>query len=71
MSKALQGPLLPAQQQLVLVELAADPALVHQLGLTPQQLPALVENTPVLAYEVLLRLMASPDSEEYFQVGLA
>ena len=67
-SKALLGPLMPAQQQQVLSELAADPLLVHHISLTPHQLPALVENTPVIAYEVLLKLMHSRHINDYFQV---
>lgn len=67
-TKALKGPLMPAQQQQVLAELESDPKLVHSLGLTAEQLPALVENTPVIAYEVLLRLMRSRQIHQYFQV---
>jgi len=67
-AKALKGPLLPAQQQQVLAELEANPKLVHALGLGADQLPALVENTPVIAYEVLLRLMRSRHIHRYFQV---
>jgi hypothetical protein len=67
-SKALLGPLMPAQQQQVLSELAADPLLVHHISLTPHQLPSLVENTPVIAYEVLLKLMHSRHINDYFQV---
>ena len=59
--KALQGPLLPAQQQQVLAELQADPKLIHHIHLTPKQLPALVENTPTLAYEMLVQLMRYPE----------
>ncbi len=39
--------------------LDADPRLVFRVPLSPAQLPALVENTPVIAFEVLLRLMRS------------
>jgi hypothetical protein len=37
-------------------------------GLSPQQLPALVEHTPMLAYELLLRLLRSRHINAYFQV---
>ncbi|KIY96719.1 hypothetical protein MNEG_11245 [Monoraphidium neglectum] len=68
-AKALKGPLLPVQQQQVLSELEADPKLVHSLGLSAEQLPALVENTPVIAYEVLLRMMPSRQIHRYLQRG--
>lgn len=67
-SRALVGPLLPAQQQTILALLEQDPKLVHHIGLTPEQLPALVEHTPVLAYEVLLCLLPSKKIHAYFQV---
>jgi hypothetical protein len=38
-------------------------------GLSPEQLPALVEHTPMLAYELLLRLLRSRHIHAYFQVG--
>ena len=44
----------------VLDALEADPKLVHRLGMAPRHLPALVEHTPVIAYELLLRLMQGP-----------
>lgn len=68
LSKALRGPLLPAQQQVVLDELDADPRLVHRLGLAPRHLPLLVEHTPVVAYELLIRLMHSPRVHAFLAV---
>ncbi|KAG8090943.1 hypothetical protein GUJ93_ZPchr0011g27302 [Zizania palustris] len=66
--KACKGPLPPAQQEQVLVELANHWKLVYHCGMTPQKLPALVEHNPLIAVDVLSKLINSPDMDAYFDV---
>jgi hypothetical protein len=51
--------------QKIISELQSNPSLVFYLGISPHQLPALVQHNPNLAVEVLLKLVASAQITEY------
>ena len=68
LAHAFQSPLIPSQQQQILVALAVETSLVVQCGLTPHKLPELVENNPMVAVECLLKLMSSPLLPNYLSI---
>ncbi len=69
MQKACKAALNLSQQHQLKSELERDPSVVLQTGFTPQMLPELVEHNPLIATDVLLKLMASTASlTEYFGI---
>ncbi|KAL0820745.1 hypothetical protein ABMA28_006566 [Loxostege sticticalis] len=65
---ALKGALSVQHQQRLLALLDQEPGLVYDIGITPPQLPELVENNPMVAISVLLKLINSTHITEYFTV---
>ncbi|XP_066337770.1 uncharacterized protein [Miscanthus floridulus] len=66
--QACKGPLAVAQQEKIIEDLGKDWKLVYHCGMTPQKLPDLVEHNPLIAVEVLSKLINSPDMDAYFDV---
>ncbi|KAJ0174353.1 hypothetical protein K1T71_010499 [Dendrolimus kikuchii] len=65
---ALRGALSVQHQQRLLALLEQEPDIVYEIGITPNQLPELVENNPMVAISVLLNLIHSQHITEYFSV---
>lgn len=67
-STALKGSLTLQEQQQLLLELDKDGA--QDIFLLPEKLPDLVENNPLVASELLRKLIDSPKINDYFSVLL-
>ncbi|CAH8521830.1 unnamed protein product [Dicrocoelium dendriticum] len=65
-TKALSSGLSQSEQHTVLQVLSENPDLVHNLGISPDNLSALVNRSPVIAIEVLSVLVNSPQKDEYY-----
>jgi len=68
MASAFSGPLTPPQQQQLINELKADARLIEKSPLTPHSLPDLVDNNPLVATECLMRLLKTPQCNDYLSV---
>nr|VZI29034.1 unnamed protein product [Spirometra erinaceieuropaei] len=65
MSTALTSALTQAQQQIMVQSIKEDPNLIHSLGLTSENFTNLVNRNPVVAIEILLGLISTPEVNTY------
>lgn len=68
MQKALTTSLTLVEIPIIIESLKKGTITAHELGLTPNKLPTLVENNPLVAIEALLSLMHSDYISEYLCV---
>lgn len=68
MQKALTTSLTLVETPIIAESLRKGTVTAHELGLTPNKLPSLVENNPLVAIEALLSLMHSDYISEYLCV---
>lgn len=68
MQKALTSSLTLVETPVIIENLSKGVATAQELGLTPNKLPTLVENNPLVAIQALLSLMHSDQISEYLCV---
>ena len=63
--KAFKAPLSLQQQQQLQRDLEGDPKLVENSRMTPDKLPSLVENNPIIAIDALFQLLVAKKADPY------
>ncbi|CAH1435718.1 unnamed protein product [Lactuca virosa] len=66
-SKYVKGSFALSQEEKVLLEVTSGPQLLYYCGLTTGKLPEFVENNPLIAAEVLIKLIKCPEMSEYLR----
>uniref|UniRef100_A0A914VPA9 CCR4-NOT transcription complex subunit 11 n=1 Tax=Plectus sambesii TaxID=2011161 RepID=A0A914VPA9_9BILA len=67
LEKALTGPLQTAESNKLIEALKADDTLVKRVNMSPEKLPKLVEDNPMIAVEVLYILIPTKEISTYFE----